>query len=191
MKDNIPTDRVPVVTLLLIAAGVVAQLLADDSALLALLASALFLWIFGTSVEDATSRPRFLVLWLLGAGVAVGLGGALDDGAGVATVGAAGGTAAVLGGYARLYPRARIVSLLPVPTAFTLFELPAWALLVAWLAIQAAFALTSVNGPSADGGAAAYVAPLAAFALGLLAIGLLARRRKRLPPPRSAIPARP
>ncbi len=174
LKDNIPTDRLPIVTLLLIAAGVVAQLLADGGGALALLLSALFLWLFGVSVEDAMSRPRFLALWLLGAGAAVALALALDPDGAIAAAAVAGGTAVVLGGYARLYPRARIVTLVPVPTAFTLFELPAWALLGLWFALQAVFVS---------------VAPLVAFPLGLLAIRLFAQRRKQVPPPPSAIPA--
>jgi membrane associated rhomboid family serine protease len=187
LKDNIPTDRVPVVTLLLIVAGVVAQLVAGDASVLALLASASFLWWFGTSVEDAMSRTRFLVLCLLGAGAAAGLGRALDAAAVDATLAAAGAAAVVLGGYARLHPRARFVSLLLVPTAFTLHEVPARALIAVWFALQAAFALTRVSGPLGDGGPAAFLATLAAFALGLLAIGLFAQRRKQAPSPRSAI----
>jgi membrane associated rhomboid family serine protease len=189
LKDNIPTDRVPVVTLLLIVADVVAQLVADGSPLVGL-ASALFLWWFGTSVEDATSRPRFLALWLAGAATAAALARALDADAALVALAAAGGTATVLGGYARLYPRARVVSILLVPTAFTLHELPAGVLLGAWVVVEAVFAVTAVSGPFADGGAATLLALAAAVALGLLAAGPLARRHKRIPAPApSATPA--
>lgn len=190
LKDNIPTDRAPVVTLLLIVAGVVALLLADGGSVLVALASALFLWIFAVSVEDAMSRPRFLALALAGAGAAVGIGRAIEPQAAIAVLAATGATAAAVGGGARLYPQARIVTLLLVPTAFTLHELPAWVLQAAWVAVTLAFALTAVTGPLADGGAAMLAAAGVALLLGVLAAGLLAQRRKPVPAPaRSATPA--
>lgn len=184
LKDDIPTDRVPVVTLLLIAAAIVAQLLGEGASVLQLLAGAWFLWIFGTSVEDAMSRPRFLALCLLAGAAAAALARALDGDASLAAAATAGVAAAALGGHLRLYPRAHVVTLLPLPTAFTLVEVPTWALLAAWLAVQAAFAAF------VDGGAAAALGSVAGLALGLAAAGLLAQRRKAYPPPPSlATPA--
>lgn len=183
LKDDIPTDRLPLVTLLLIAAGAAAQLLLPAGSVLQLLVSALVLWICGTTVEDTMSRPRFLTLCLLAAGAAISLARALDADATATTVAATGAAATALGAYIRLYPRAHVMAVVPVPFASTLVALPMWALLGAWFALQAIFAATSLAGPLADGGAALLLAGAGAFVYGLLAIPLFAQRRKPYPPP--------
>jgi membrane associated rhomboid family serine protease len=157
--------------------------------ILHLLGNMLFLWIFGTNVEDATSRIRFPVYYLLGGLTAVGLQIAMDPGSTVPTVGASGAIAAVLGGYILLYPRARVVTLVFVIVFFTLIELPAWVLLGFWFVQQAVFAAAQVAQPAGGGGGGvAYAAHVGGFVFGLLAIRAFAKQRKRQPPP-SAIPA--
>ena len=69
-----------------------------------------FLWLFGPSVEDAMGRLRFVLFAALGGGAAA----ALDPAAAGAGV-----VAAVLGGYALLYPRAHVVALSLVPGFMT------------------------------------------------------------------------
>jgi len=152
--------------------------------ILHLLGNMLFLWIFGTNVEDAMARWRFVLFYLLGGLVAIGLQVAVDPGSTVPTVGASGAIAAVLGGYILLYPRARVVTVVFVIFFFTLIELPAWAMLGIWFLEQALFAASSVASPAGGGGGGvAYFAHVGGFAFGLLAIRLFAQRRKRFPPP--------
>lgn len=155
--------------------------------ILHLLGNMLFLWIFGTNVEDASSRIRFPVYYLLGGLTAIGLQIAINPSSTVPTVGASGAIAAVLGGYILLYPRARIVTLVFVILIFTLVELPAWVLLGFWFLMQALFAVSSVLNPTGDVGGVAYAAHVGGFVFGLLAIRAFAKRRKQSPPP--AIPA--
>lgn len=185
MKDNIPTDRLPIVTLLLIAAGLVVYFLQHDGGFLELLASALFLWIFGINVEDAMSRPRFVAFVALGGAAATGLLLLMDPDATVEPIAASGVAATAIGAYIRLYPRARIVSAAFVPFAVMLIEVPAWAFVGAWFVIQAVFAATGVGTPGTDD-AAAFLAQAGAFAFGLLAIRAFAQRRKLQVPPTSA-----
>ena len=159
LKDDIPARRVPLVTFTLIAAAVVAFFVAgdelgDNAGVWVLVVNALFLWLFGPSVEDAMGRVRFVVFVALGGGAAA----ALDP-----SSAAAGAVAAVLGGYALLYPRAHVVALSLVPGLMTVFELPALAVAVAWLPLQALAA-----GPEP--------APLAGLAAGVLLARLLAHR---------------
>jgi membrane associated rhomboid family serine protease len=157
--------------------------------LLHLLGNMLFLWIFGTNVEDAMSRVRFVAFYLLGGLIAIGLQIAIDPSSTVPTVGASGAIAAVLGGYIVLYPRARVVTVVFVILFFTLIELPAWVLLGFWFLEQAVFAATQVAHPAGEaGGGVAYFAHIGGFVFGLLAIRAFAQRRKQPPPP-SAIPA--
>ncbi|HET6449431.1 MAG TPA: rhomboid family intramembrane serine protease [Conexibacter sp.] len=155
-----------------------------------LLGNMLFLWIFGTNVEDATSRLRYVAFYLLGGLTAIGLQIAMDPSSTVPTVGASGAIAAVLGGYNVLYPRARVVTVVFVIFLFTLIELPAWALLGVWFVEQAIFAAAQVAQPAGatGGGGVAYAAHVGGFVFGLLAIRAFAQQRKRLPPP-SAMPA--
>ncbi|MDO8213844.1 rhomboid family intramembrane serine protease [Conexibacter sp. CPCC 206217] len=182
LKDNLPTDRLPIVTIALIAANVAAWFVLHDGGFLVLLVDVLFMWWFGPSVEDSMSRPRFALLCLLGGGVAFGLQALLDGDAvaPAATVGAMGAVAAVLGGYAVLYARARVLSVVPLPLLAGLVELPALVLLAVWFALQALLAATSLGDVAGDGGAA-FLAQLGGFGVGLLAIKLLVQRPKPIP----------
>jgi membrane associated rhomboid family serine protease len=144
----------------------------------------LFLWIFGTNVEDAMSRPRFVAFYLLGGLAAIGLQIAIDPSSTVPTVGASGAIAAVLGGYILLYPRARIVTVVFIFFFFTLIELPAFVMLGLWFLEQALVGAASVAQPTGgQGGGVAYFAHIGGFLFGLLAIRAFARRRKPQPPP--------
>lgn len=229
LKDNIPTDRLPIVTILLIAANVVVYFLLQHGGIghgptnasvidygtipaevtqerpdqgpiasyvtlvtamflhggiLHLAGNMLFLWIFGTNVEDAMSRLRFVLFYLLGGLCAIGLQIAMDPGSTVPTVGASGAIAGVLGGYIVLYPRARVVTVVFVIFLFTLIELPAWVLLGFWFLEQALFAAGQLAQPTGSGGGGvAYAAHVGGFVFGLLAIRIFAQRRKRMPPP--------
>lgn len=181
LKDNIPTDRLPVVTLLLIAANLVGHLVFDVGGLFQLLVNAAFLWWFGPSVEDAMAPWRFVLLCLLGGAVAVGLGAAIDADAARAVVASAGVVAVLVGAHLALYPSARFVTVVPVPFVVSVVELPTWLLGAVWLVLQALVAATG------DEGAAVLLAPLGGLAVGLLLVRLLAERRKPVPPRRAEV----
>ena len=102
-------------------------------------------------------RVRFVVFAALGGGVTA----ALDP-----SSAGAGAVAAVLGGYALLYPRAHVVALSLVPGLMTVIQVPALAVLVLWLPLQAL-----AGGPAP--------APLAGLAVGALTARLLAHRVQR------------
>ncbi|MFL6012259.1 MAG: rhomboid family intramembrane serine protease, partial [Gaiellaceae bacterium] len=107
----------------------------------------LFLWIFGNNVEDSMGRPRFVAFYLLG-GLAALLGQTLIDPTSTApTVGASGAIAAVLGGYALLYPRARVVTLLFIIIFFTIVELPALVVLGLWFLMQVFYGAAELGQP--------------------------------------------
>ena len=74
----------------------------------------LYLWIFGDNVEDRMGHGRFLAFYLLcGAAAAIGQTLTVPDSM-VPMVGASGAIAGVMGAYFVLYPRSRIVTLLPL-----------------------------------------------------------------------------
>jgi membrane associated rhomboid family serine protease len=131
----------------------------------------LFLWIFGNNIEDAMGRLTFIVFYLLGGLAALGLQVATDANSHVVTIGASGAIAGVLGAYARLYPRARVVTIIIIIIFFTIITLPALLVLGLWFLLQL---LPAFSEPVGSAGGVAYFAHIGGFVFGLLAIKLFA-----------------
>jgi membrane associated rhomboid family serine protease len=131
----------------------------------------LFLWIFGNNIEDSMNRAVFVAFYLLGGLAALGLQVLTDANSAVPTVGASGAIAGVLGAYARLYPRARVVTLVFIVIIFTIITLPAVLVLGVWFLLQL---LPAFSDPTGTGGGVAYFAHIGGFLFGLLAIKLFA-----------------
>jgi membrane associated rhomboid family serine protease len=128
----------------------------------------LFLWIFGNNIEDSMSPVRFVVFYLLGGVFALLAQVLFDTGSPVPTVGASGAIAAVLGGYALLYPRARVITVVFIVIIFTIVELPALLVLGLWFLLQLLPAFSDPIGEG--GGGVAYFAHIGGFVFGLLLI---------------------
>ena len=133
----------------------------------------LFLWIFGNNIEDSMGRPRFLAYYLLGGLAATLAQVAVDPSSTVPTLGASGAIAAVLGGYALLYPRARVLTLIFIVIFVTVIELPALLVLGLWFLLQL---LDASSQPLHGGGGVAYFAHIGGFVFGLLFIRMFANR---------------
>jgi membrane associated rhomboid family serine protease len=132
----------------------------------------LFLWIFGNNIEDSMGRVTFVLFYLLGGLAALGLHVVSDSESLIPTVGASGAIAAVLGAYARLYPRARVVTLVFIVIIFTVITLPALLVLGVWLLLQL---LPAFSDPvTGSEGGVAYFAHIGGFVFGVLAIKLFA-----------------
>jgi membrane associated rhomboid family serine protease len=131
----------------------------------------LFLWIFGNNIEDSMNRLVFILFYVLGGLAAVGLQIVADTNSPVPTVGASGAIAGVLGAYARLYPRARVVTLIFIVIIVTVVTLPAVLVLGLWFLLQL---LPAFSDPTGAGGGVAYFAHIGGFLFGLLAIKLFA-----------------
>jgi membrane associated rhomboid family serine protease len=143
--------------------------------LLHLVGNMLFLWIFGNNVEDSMGRGRFILFYLAGGLVALGAQTLIDPDAAVPTIGASGAVAAVLGGYALLYPRARVLTLLIIILFITVIELPALLVLGLWFLLQLALGAADLAQP-VGGGGVAYFAHIGGFLFGLAMIKLFANR---------------
>jgi membrane associated rhomboid family serine protease len=131
----------------------------------------LFLWIFGNNIEDSMNRAAFVAFYLLGGIVAILAHTAMDPDSTVPTLGASGAIAAVLGGYALLYPRARVLTLVIIIFFVTVLRLPALIVLGAWFLFQLLdFSTVAETG----GGGVAYLAHIGGFLFGLAAIKLFA-----------------
>jgi membrane associated rhomboid family serine protease len=135
----------------------------------------LFLWIFGNNIEEAMGRIKF-ILFYLGGGMAATLAQVLiDTGSTVPSIGASGAVAAVLGAYALLYPRARVVTLIIIIIFITVIELPALLVLGLWFLMQLYYGSSELAQPIGGGGVA-YWAHIGGFLFGLATVKLLARR---------------
>jgi membrane associated rhomboid family serine protease len=145
--------------------------------LLHLAGNMLFLWIFGNNIEDSMDEFRFVVFYLIGGVIAVAAQVLVDPNAAVPTVGASGAIAAVLGGYAVLYPRARVITVVFIVIFFTIIELPALLVLGFWILIQLFLGASDLGSQAAGGsGGVAYFAHIGGFVFGLIAIRLFANR---------------
>jgi membrane associated rhomboid family serine protease len=136
----------------------------------------LFLWIFGNNIEDSMGRPRFVLFYLLGGLAAIGVQVLAGPDSVAPTIGASGAIAAVLGAYALLYPRARVVTLLFIVIFFTVLELPALLVVGGWFVLQAINGAAELAQPVDGSGGVATFAHIGGFAFGLLAIKLFANR---------------
>jgi membrane associated rhomboid family serine protease len=138
-----------------------------------------FLWIFGDNIEDYLGHLRYLFFYLT-AGVAAALTHiALNAGSNIPTVGASGAIAGVMGAYFVLYPRARVLTLVPLIVFFTFWWLPAWVMLGYWFVVQFLMgAATSITVSQSTGGVAVW-AHVGGFITGIVLIKLLPERTQR------------
>ena len=138
-----------------------------------------YLWIFGDNVEDRVGHGRFIFFYLL-CGVAAAIGQiVMDPGSRLPTVGASGAIAGVMGGYFVLYPRSRVLTLIPLVIYWEVVELPAIFLLGFWFIMQLFSAGAIAVTASTGGGGVAFSAHVAGFVAGAIAVFVF---RKRQPP---------
>ena len=143
----------------------------------------LFLWVFGNNIEDSMGRLKFVLFYLLAGLIAVYSQALIDPGSTAPTIGASGAVAGVLGAYALLHPRARILTLIFIIFFVTLVEIPALILLAIWFILQFIPALGQVAVETGGDQGIAYFAHVGGFLFGLAAIKLFATRRRE-PEPR-------
>jgi membrane associated rhomboid family serine protease len=136
----------------------------------------LFLAVFAMSVENAMGRVRFACFYLLGGLVALAAQIALAPNSADPTLGAEGAIAAVLGAYIVLYPRARILTVALVPFFLGPVEVPAWAMLVLWFAIDGGLGALGLTAPLGASSAITYYAQIGGVAFGLLVVRAFAPR---------------
>jgi membrane associated rhomboid family serine protease len=136
-----------------------------------------YLWIFGDNVEDRLGHLPFL-LFYLASGIAAGLLHSLIAyESRLPTVGASGAIAGVLGGYVAAFPRARVVTLLPLFPFFQVVALPALLVLGLWFLFQFLSAALTPGGSSTG---VAWWAHIGGFAFGFATMRIhIARARPR------------
>jgi membrane associated rhomboid family serine protease len=131
----------------------------------------LFLWIFGNNVEDKLGHIRFIVFYLA-CGVIAGLAQWFFSAYSVIpSLGASGAIAGVMGAYILRFPRAEILTLVPLGIVFWTFRVPAFFFLGFWFVQQAFYSVASLNVPTNVGmqsGGIAYWAHAGGFVIGAI-----------------------
>ena len=141
------------------------------------LGNMLYLWIFGDNVEDRVGHGRFIVFYLT-CGLAATLAQVVSNPTSVVPiVGASGAIAGVMGAYFVLFPRSRVLTLLPLFIFWELIEIPAILFLGFWFLLQLLSGVGSVGAGQGVSGIA-FWAHIAGFATGAVAI-LFFRRPER------------
>lgn len=92
-------------------------------------------WVFANNVEDAFGHVQFLAMYVLAGIVGSMAHVVLNPASTIPLVGASGAIAGVMGAYLVLFPRARIVSMVP-PLFFFHFRVPAVVFLGIWFVSQ-------------------------------------------------------
>ncbi|WP_456433456.1 rhomboid family intramembrane serine protease [Thermosulfuriphilus sp.] len=136
------------------------------------------LYIFGDNVEDRLGHGRYLAFYLL-----CGLGAAFAQltahpFSSLPMVGASGAISGVMGGYLMLFPRARVLTLVPIFFFFTIVEIPAFVFLVLWFLIQFLSGTFALLLPGELRGGVAWWAHIGGFVTGAVLIFFLAWRRR-------------
>ncbi|MGI0483887.1 rhomboid family intramembrane serine protease [Pantanalinema rosaneae CENA516] len=136
-----------------------------------LIGNMLFLWVFGNNIEDKLGHVKFLIFYLL-CGILAALAQwffSMDST--VPMLGASGAIAGVLGAYILRFPKARILTLVPIGFFITTFRIPAIFFLGFWFVQQALYSVASLQVRSnvgMEGGGVAYWAHAGGFVFGAL-----------------------
>ena len=141
-----------------------------------LLGNMLYLYIFGNNVEDRLGRGRFLLFYLACGVVSFLAQIVFQSNSMVPNVGASGAIAGVLGAYFLLFPRARVLTLVPLFFFFPVVEIPAFFFLGFWFLIQFLSGAATLGRTSALTGGVAWWAHIGGFLAGMLLLNLLLPR---------------
>jgi len=142
-----------------------------------LLGNMWFLWVFGDNVEDRLGHLKYLLFYLL-AGLGAGFTHVIFNlNSTVPALGASGAISGVLGAYLILFPRSRVLTLIPLFIIFFTVELPAAIILGYWFLIQTVSGLGSLGAGAAGG--VAWWAHIGGFVLGMAMVKLFGTRQPR------------
>jgi rhomboid family protein len=146
------------------------------------LGNCLYLFIFGAAVESRMRSVRYLIFYLV-AGIAAALATVwIAPTSQVPMLGASGAIAGVLGAYFILYPRGRILTVIPLLITSYVLEIPAVIYLLVWFGVQLYSGLAE-GAQAALLGGVAWWAHVGGFLFGMAIAPMLVQR---VPPPRRA-----
>ncbi len=134
--------------------------------LLHIFGNMLFLWVFGDNVEDRLGKVKFFLFYTVCGIVAALIHSFVYSDSKLPLIGASGAISGVLGAYAVLFPRAKIVTLVFIFFFFDIIALPAFIWIGIWFLVQFFSALVSMHHLSMGG--VAWFAHIGGFLTGVL-----------------------
>lgn len=137
------------------------------------------LWIFGDNVEDFLGHGRYAVFYVL-CGVAAGAVHLFTNwGSPVPTIGASGAIAGVMGAYILLYPRALVLTYVPLFVILLPLTLPAVVFIGIWFVMQFASGAASLLAVHPTDGGVAWWAHVGGFLAGMALVRLMGAGKRR------------
>ena len=136
-----------------------------------LLSNMWMLYIFGDNVEDHLGHLRYLVFYIACGLASAGAHMATNLNSYVPTVGTSGAIAGVMGAYMLLYPKSRVLTLIPIIIIPWFVEIPAFFFLGLWFVMQ------FLNAAGGGGDGIAWWAHVGGFIAGMA----LVRYNSRVP----------
>ncbi len=131
-----------------------------------------FLWIFGDNIEDKLGHFKFIAFYFLCGIIASSVHVFFNSQSSVPCVGASGAIAGVLGAYMITFPRARVVTIVPLFVFIQVMELPAMVVLGFWFVIQFFNGAASITA-STSGAGVAWWAHIGGFAAGVIILYIM------------------
>jgi membrane associated rhomboid family serine protease len=133
--------------------------------------------IFGDNVEDRMGSLGYLIFYLL-CGVVSGLTQAfIAPNSTIPAIGASGAIAGVLAAYLLLFPRSKVVTLVPIFIIPWFMNIPAVIFIIIWFLLQFFSGLVTLGAVTSGG--VAYWAHVGGFICGLLLVWLFGNRLRR------------
>ena len=128
-----------------------------------------FLKIFGSKMEDRMGHGRFFVFYLIVGVLASMFYIYFSPLSSMPVIGASGAIAGVMGAYFVLFPRARILTFIPIIIIPWFIEIPAFFFLLWWFLLQL-FAGTVAQVLPSSGGGVAWWGHIGGFIAGILLV---------------------
>jgi len=128
-----------------------------------------FLRIFGSKVEDEMGHYRFLVFYLISGILASMVYVYFAPRSSIPVIGASGAIAGVMGAYYVMFPRAKILTFIPIIIIPWFIELPAFLFLGWWFLFQLFSGTVSIVLPAA-GGEVAWWCHIGGFIAGIILV---------------------
>ena len=135
-----------------------------------------FLHLFGSTVEDRMGHVRFLFFYLLSGLAANLVFFMVDPHSTIPEFGASGAIAGVMGAYIVMFPKAQILTLIPILFIPFFVHLPAFLYLGIWFLIQI-FSGTLSFASHGTGGGVAWWAHIGGFATGVALLPFFRNRK--------------
>ncbi len=140
-----------------------------------------FLWVFGDNVEDKLGPRRFLLFYVLSGVIAALAQVVINPESNIPMVGASGAVSGILAAYVMLFPRAKVVTLIPIFFFLHFARIPAAFFIFIWFGMQLLNASASLVTIGEDTGGTAFFAHVGGFVGGLAMVWWFLRDSRKPP----------